>query len=670
MSDLQSALRRAQRLHDARGASASPAGVLREIEGMFLNPQLNLQFPGRELVQMGELILESEATGRGETVWCFLFTDCVLLGTPVVGAGGASKLDVRDSMRLVPGMTECRVSPRNWVVLQQRQSAAAGGNKTLVLHGATIDVSRSWCKLFEDALYGAEQINVAAQLAEATRKLDQLSETKSAIVEKVRSETRARLATEEQRVQRLQAEARRFRGLADGATTTDGGALYSADYIASSRSKTQLLEAELEQLTGSVRSREAELAQVEHDSVVAKRAAAEQLEPLKNVVAGLKSEEARLGQFLIASGRQGELEQFVRRRRGLEVQESEMRDRLARSEDELDSQLRALYDQAERALASEPASRSAGGRLAPDERQKLELYAEWKKLAWEKNRLERVGREERCGVLSRARSEGERRAILESLRCRAELTKLRDEEASLLETTLQARTRIRSLDEEMREAALSMRQYRGEFEQMRGALMLEQSIKEQQTTMIAEQKKKLESAERSYAEELAEETRRVEDEVRAEWAPRLDAAGAEARAFVRTQEDALQEKLEHVRQTLHERYRSGFAPLLEEAQARCEEEATKARALEDAIAKEEAELAAMKRELGEPSAGGSATEAADPAAVRSVQTELRAMWAQLGTPAEEIASFLESLELATPHSDAVLRVYEQASARLARGEDF
>ena len=49
---------------------------------------------------------------------------------------------------------------------------------------------------------------------------------------------------------------------------------------------------------------------------------------------------------------------------------------------------------------------------------------------------------------------------------------------------------------------------------------------------------------------------------------------------------------------------------------------------------------------------------------------LRAMWAQLGTPAEEIASFLESLELATPHSDAVLRVYEQASARLARGEDF
>ena len=63
---------------------------------------------------------------------------------------------------------------------------------------------------------------------------------------------------------------------------------------------------------------------------------------------------------------------------------------------------------------------------------------------------------------------------------------------------------------------------------------------------------------------------------------------------------------------------------------------------------------------------GGALELADLGAVRSVQAELRALWTQIGTPQEEIAAFLESLELATPHSEAVLRVYEQASARLER----
>jgi hypothetical protein len=207
---------------------------------------------------------------------------------------------------------------------------------------------------------------------------------------------------------------------------------------------------------------------------------------------------------------------------------------------------------------------------------------------------------------------------------------------------------------------------------MRAALMLEHSIKNQQVEMIEEQESRLTEAERLFAIELSEAKRRVEAEVRAEWAPKLDAAGRDAREFVREQEAALDEKLEQVRQTLHERYRQGFAPLLEEAQERCVREATKTKALQDAVKQEEAELAGMRRELGQGAGGaagaGGALELADLGAVRSVQAELRALWTQVGTPQEEIAAFLESLELATPHSEAVLRVYEQASARLERGQ--
>lgn len=662
---LELGLKRAQSLHDARGPGSSPAGVLREIERMFDHPSLNLQFPGRELVRMGEMVLEDDVTGRSETVWCFLFTDCVLLGTPTLSDRGQAQLAIRENMRLLPSATECRVSPRGWVVL-------TGSGKTLVLHGAELEQSRAWCKVFEDTLYAAEQLEIAAQLDEADRKLSQLAQTKAAIIDKVRAETRASLTKAEARVGSLQAEAMRFGGLAGQGAAADGGALYSADYIESARTKTSLLEAELEQLTGAVQAREAELAQLERDAIAAKRTAAAEIGPLKQVVAGLKAEEQRLGAQLIASGRQGELEQFVRRRRGLAAQEGEMRDRLAAQENELDGQLQALYEQAERALASEPVAAMGGGRLAPEEREKLELYAEWKKLAWQKNRLERAGRDARCGVLSRARSEGERGAILASLRCRTQITKLRDAEATVRETTLQARTRIRSLEDEMRAAAQSMRDYRAEFEQMRAALMLEQSIKNQQVEMIEEQESRLTEAERLFAIELSEAKRRVEAEVRAEWAPKLDAAGRDAREFVREQEAALDEKLEQVRQTLHERYRQGFAPLLEEAQERCVREATKTKALQDAVKQEEAELAAMRRELGQGAGGvagaGGALELADLGAVRSVQAELRALWTQVGTPQEEIAAFLESLELATPHSEAVLRVYEQASARLERGQ--
>ena len=60
----------------------------------------------------------------------------------------------------------------------------------------------------------------------------------------------------------------------------------------------------------------------------------------------------------------------------------------------------------------------------------------------------------------------------------------------------------------------------------------------------------------------------------------------------------LDEKLEQVRQMLHERYRQGFAPLLGEAQERRVREATKTKALLGAVKQEEAELAAMRRELG------------------------------------------------------------------------
>ena len=239
---------------------------------------------------------------------------------------------------------------------------------------------------------------------------------------------------------------------------------------------------------------------------------------------------------------------------------------------------------------------------------------------------------------------------------------LRDEEAASREATLKTRTHIHMLEKEMHDAAVTMRKYRSEFEEMRGAVMLQQSIKAQQINMIAEQNERIEAAERSYEEELERAKQRVAEEVRAEWAPRLDATGAGTGIHSRTRGETKSEIGTSSRDTASS-LSSWFRTTTAGRTSSIRGGKVKMKALEDAITQEEAEIKVLNKELTSFIQGGSAEveEIANLEEVRKVQGELRNLWNRLDIPPEEIVSFLESLEVAVPCSEAVYDVYKQAA---------
>ena len=215
-------------------------------------------------------------------------------------------------------------------------------------------------------------------------------------------------------------------------------------------------------------------------------------------------------------------------------------------------------------------------------------------------------------------------------------------------------------------AGAAMRQFRREFEQMRVAIMLDKTIKATQMQSLANHKKRLQRAETLFQQLIETEKKRIEEEEAEKWRPRLEAAKQHMEQQLQEQEEKAKQKMAKVAEALSKRYKEGFAPLLQEAEAKYNEEVRASEKLraeikhkEKCLQDAEDELRRLESEILEPKSSGSSSDPRKVAEMEKLNMELRALWVELKSDPDEVATFLSELDALAPYSDAVLRLYEE-----------
>jgi len=146
-----------------------------------------------------------------------------------------------------------------------------------------------------------------------------------------------------------------------------------------------------------------------------------------------------------------------------------------------------------------------------------------------------------------------------------------------------------------------------------------------------------------------------------EWDSKLEAEHKAGADRLRAQAEEIEAKMGQVRSTLAERYESGFAPLLAEAEERHLQEVNRVTRLQKQLEEKEKaleqahqrarQLAAATADADDTSDGSTVEATADEMAqFEKLRNSIGTLWEQLDMPMEDVVSFLRYAELARPLS--------------------
>lgn len=427
------------------------------------------------------------------------------------------------------------------------------------------------------------------------------------------------------------------------------------------KNETVSLKKKLEEVTDEVAQKEKLLQETKLKAERAQRAVETEVAPLERVLEKLEEEEDKLRRQVVQEGRVAGLKEFLERQEGLHHEEEKMKMRLKAAEDELEELRDGLC-----VINVE--------KLHPDERKNSAMYIKWKKLLAEKNRQERRYREEK--YLSRENEETRREVqlVVAEMEKKAEILSIQTKTEEHEHAIAECQERIKSIQAGMQTAVSAMREFRNEFEQMRVAIMLDKTIKSTQMAALVEHKQRLQRAEQWFEQLMEKESQRIREEEAEKWQARLREARDEAAQALETERQRMHARLQKVKEELGQSYSEGFEPLLRAAQDRFKMAASEARRLQDEVRRKEemlseaeAELASINSQVGSQSdVAAQQLNAEEQTEMASLKKELEGLWGELGTPAEEIASFYSELDLATPYNETVYELYRKAEGRLTK----
>ena len=417
--------------------------------------------------------------------------------------------------------------------------------------------------------------------------------------------------------------------------------------------ETNELQEQYEDLKSKIKDRESELKRMKQQAQEAKKSVEHDIVPLEKLLSRLVEKEDELRAQIVSENKQDALHNFLSEQQGLLEQERDLKRLVAKKEEEL-AQIRSDLCQV-----------TGLDEMTPDQRERAELYIEWKQNLRKKHETLRSFRETQYRMLMAIKARRDTQYVVAELEKKAELEEGQRKAAEYKSQIEKTEDRIKLLEQGIVKAGAAMRQFRREFEQMRVAIMLDKTIKATQMQSLANHKKRLQRAETLFQQLIETEKKRIEEEEAEKWRPRLEAAKQHMEQQLQEQEEKAKQKMAKVAEALSKRYKEGFAPLLQEAEAKYNEEVRASEKLraeikhkEKCLQDAEDELRRLESEVLEPKS----SKSSDPqkaAEMEKLNMELRALWVELKSDPDEVATFLSELDALAPYSDAVLRLYEE-----------
>ena len=349
---------------------------------------------------------------------------------------------------------------------------------------------------------------------------------------------------------------------ASGALTTESVLAAQAEAEAASR-RLEALEREvsLKESELALTSREVARAEAERSRLPAPDAG-----PLEDALAKLADEERELLSRVSSSEHRALFEAFLARKRELEEEEARLGAALEEHEDTLARVRAALANPHPSVLPTDPA--------------KAALYTAWKRALAEREELLRAARRRKHELLRDLKARHETQVVLLEMERRAAVDGVRDAVAAERAKVDAHRRDLAALDDSIEAARAAMAKFRGEFEQLRVALLLDRMAKSTQVANLTERRRRLAREAELFADAVDAAKARVAADEAAKWEAKLEAEKAAGEERIAAEKAAIEEKIEKVRGLLAERYEAGFKPLLAEAEARHVEELNKVVALQ------------------------------------------------------------------------------------------
>ena len=193
--------------------------------------------------------------------------------------------------------------------------------------------------------------------------------------------------------------------------------------------------------------------------------------------------------------------------------------------------------------------------MTPDQRERAELYIEWKQNLRKKHETLRSFRETQYRMLMAIKARRDTQYVVAELEKKAELEEGQRKAAEYKSQIEKTEDRIKLLEQGIVKAGAAMRQFRREFEQMRVAIMLDKTIKATQMQSLANHKKRLQRAETLFQQLIETEKKRIEEEEAEKWRPRLEAAKQHMEQQLQEQEEKAKQKMAKVAEALSKRYK-------------------------------------------------------------------------------------------------------------------
>jgi RhoGEF domain len=468
------------------------------------------------------------------------------------------------------------------------------------------------------------------------------------------------------------------RGTAVAASVPEG-ALVTAEAVLAAQAEAEDAQRRLEALEREVALKEGELSMAQRELSRAESAkaagsvsggtfgpsSASLMGPMDDALRKLQDEERELLSRIQNSENRPLFEAFLARKRELEEEEARLMAALAEHEDTL-AQVRAR-------LAHPPSS------VLPSDPAKAQLYIAWKRALAEREELLRQARKRKHELLRDLKARHETQVVLLEMERRAAVDGLREAVSSEAAKVEAYKRDMAALDESIENAKAAMKRFRGEFEQLRVALLIDRMAKSSQVANLADRRRRLAKEAESFAEAVENAKARVAAEESAKWEAKLASEREAGEKRVADERRAIEAKIEKVRAALAERYEAGFKPLLQEAEGRHLEELQRIVDLQRELEAKEAELRSANEAAQAVSAAlvnisnNGAVQDEDPSAnvpewklreFEDLRNAVATMWEQLDVPAEDITAFLSECDLLAPYHPKVLEMYQDMYKRL------
>jgi len=416
---------------------------------------------------------------------------------------------------------------------------------------------------------------------------------------------------------------------------------------------------------------------------------------LSEALSRLDSEERQLYNRLAASGNRGVFEAFLARKREL---------------DDEDERLTAALEEHEQVLAE------IRGRLAnpppavlPSDATRASLYTAWKRALADREELLRQARARKRELMRDLKARHETQIVLLEMERRNALDSLRNAVTAEKEKAEELRSELEGLNSNITTARDAMGEFRKEFEQLRVALLIDRMAKSSQVANLSQRRRRLLQEAEAFRAEVEEAKARVTEEETAKWEAKLKAEKAAADKRIADERAAIDARLAAVRTALAQKYEAGFAPLLEEAEAKhatelqrvvelqkdlsekersLKEAHAEARQLSSKLSSEmrtslgldqpwDANLPSLHGAPGSATAGAAHTDAAADAAgapdhvpdskmreFEELKHAVTSMWETMDIAPEDVTAFLSEADLAAPYHPSVLDLYREMHRKL------